>query len=369
MRLWMTKTDNTAPAAGGKLTAAEDNARGVELNNAVTSAGISLDGSTGPDTDQTMLAQALTRTVSGALLATDSGGANSYILALTASFVAPKALFKSLRVKFYPGNTNSGPSTINAFGLGSKKFLTHTNTAMAGGEVVANREVEADYDPALDGGTGAWRICPWANALQFPIITPTITQVTSGEGVQVETATPYRVNLNYPGLTAAAIDDADLVSFYDQSAVHHRTTTWSALKSLITVLINTYITTAPVEVAPNIGDVFSIPFTSPGVDTGADFAYGSFRIALQSSGTLYLEMSRNAGSTWVSFSPNIVTTGEIGAAANDAYDVYLRPGSVTVSKLGSPGSGALQAVACADGTGNIKFRAVGSGTASGVRTS
>lgn len=266
MRNFSTKSDNTAPAASGVLTAAEDNVRFNEMKNAVTSAGITLDGATGPDTNLNMLAEAMARYASGAVMCVDNGAANTYVLSITGGFIAPKSYFKGMRVRFYAGFSNSGASTISAFGLGSRKLLTHATGAMSGGEVLATREIEADFDPSLDGGNGAFRICPWANALLFPVAAPTSTQVTTGEGISVQTASPYHVDMNYPALTTTTtIANADLIALYKATvsggATHHQAITWENLLGLITT---TLPTVSPVT--PPATYAHSLTFTSTGAD-------------------------------------------------------------------------------------------------------
>jgi len=168
MRTWLSKVDNTAPAATGILTAIEDNARAQEENNAVTTAGITLDATNvGSDTDLNMLGQAMARYASGGVFGTDSGGANAYVVSSVLGYVVPKAYFKSMRLYYEPVATNTGVSTVNAFSLGTKNIYTHTGAALVGGEIVGNRLIELYYDPALNTGSGGFKLAPWANALLF----------------------------------------------------------------------------------------------------------------------------------------------------------------------------------------------------------
>lgn len=167
MRDYITKVDNAAPSPAGILSAAEDNVRFEELKQAVVSSGQTLDPAGGGDTDLAMLAQAMARYASGGVFGVDTGGANTYVLAKVGNFVVPKTLFKPMRVIFYAGAGNTGPSTLNAFGLGIKPFYDHAGAAMSGGELASGRLVEAFYDPVLNGAAGAWKLAPWANALLF----------------------------------------------------------------------------------------------------------------------------------------------------------------------------------------------------------
>lgn len=167
MRTWLEKSDNTAPAATGVLTAAEDNARAVEANNLVLTAGLSLDATSGPDVNLKMMSESVARYASGGVFYTDGGAGNVYVLTTpsgTNGFVMPKAYFHGMCIAFWPGAANTGPSTVNVNGIGSKKLMTHTAAAMAGGEIVSGRLIVAFYDISADTSNGAFRLAPWANA-------------------------------------------------------------------------------------------------------------------------------------------------------------------------------------------------------------
>lgn len=165
MRTFDTKIDNTAPAASGRLPAAQFNSLTSELDNLLVSASITGDPAVGPDSDLNMISQAVARYASGGVFAQDTGSTNALVLNLLSPFVAPKALFKGLRIMAYPAGGNNAAATVNAFGLGIKPLYDHTGTALVGGETVANRLIEILYDPAANGGSGAWKLAPWANQL------------------------------------------------------------------------------------------------------------------------------------------------------------------------------------------------------------
>lgn len=166
MRDLGTKTDNTAPATSGRLSASEFNQFYGELENAIASSGIALDPAVGPDSDLFMLSQAIARYASGGVFCIDSGGsANSFILSSPKSFKMPKGYFEGMSVLFYAGHSATGPSTLNCFGNGVKKLLDHAGAVLSGGEIVSGRLVEAIYSEASDGGLGAFRLAPWSNSL------------------------------------------------------------------------------------------------------------------------------------------------------------------------------------------------------------
>ena len=106
MRTWLEKSDNTAPAATGVLTAAEDNARAVEANNLVLSSGLSLDPVAGPDANLKMTAEAAARYASGGVFYADGGASNVYVLTTPSGvngFVMPKSYFHGMCIVFWPG--------------------------------------------------------------------------------------------------------------------------------------------------------------------------------------------------------------------------------------------------------------------------
>lgn len=161
MRQIEKKIDNTAPSSTGRLPAKEWNQFMDEGEQAVSTAGITLD--TTEDTDTQMLAQAMARYASGGLYGRDLGAANAYVIVSPLSFITPKALFEGMTVRFWPKNNNSGASTLNAFALGSKKLLDQDGNALSSGAIRAGRTTEATYDPSLDTGTGAWKLNPASN--------------------------------------------------------------------------------------------------------------------------------------------------------------------------------------------------------------
>lgn len=162
MRAYQLKVENSGATADGRLSAAEDSTRFYELTKAVETAGITLDAYGGPDVDKQMLAQAMARYASGGVFGDDSGAANAYVVGAVLTFQAPKAYFLGMTISFYPDNTNTSASTVNAFGLGIKKILSPSGAALTGGELIAGRFTAMAYDPAADGAAGAFKLFPWA---------------------------------------------------------------------------------------------------------------------------------------------------------------------------------------------------------------
>ena len=231
MRDFTTKRDDSAPGASGRLTAAEDNVRNLELESAVSVSGQALDPAQGPDTRTNMLAESMTRHASGALWVTDSGTANTYVVTMVGGYVSPRVLFAGLTVRFRPGNANTGAATLNAFGLGARAIVTHTLSPLSSGDM-DGRMISLVYDPTV--GSGSWILPSGDNARYAALMTSSsepAPTLQDGEGWEIDGSN--RGNLNFPGLTAAVPVGADTFAFYDQSARRHRNANLSALAALL----------------------------------------------------------------------------------------------------------------------------------------
>jgi len=163
------KVANNGVSLAGKHMHSEFNNRQHEIEKVVTSTGIALtayptDPNATSDTDETMLAQSISRLASLGTAAADSGVANAFVLSALGAVVAPKALFDSMTVVTIPSATNTGASTANVFGLGVKAIRSYSDTALTGGEIVSGRPTAWRYSTAANSGAGAWLILPWANA-------------------------------------------------------------------------------------------------------------------------------------------------------------------------------------------------------------
>lgn len=178
MRDFIDKIDNTAPLSSGILTALEDNTRFKELENAVSTSGITLDGAFVADTDVTMLAQSLARYASGGIMCQDGGAANAYVLTSVGNFVMPKAYFRGMMVAYYPAYENTSAATANCFGLGLKKIYDADGISLSGGEILASRLMVLIYDTSLDGGAGGFKMAPWTGIY----ISKPITKTVHGDG-------------------------------------------------------------------------------------------------------------------------------------------------------------------------------------------
>lgn len=138
-----------------------------EIYRALTCAGI-----IPSRTNLTQLAEAITRTSSGAWLyyPTTGSTADALVLIHVAAYQPSTALFEGMTVRFFPVAANTGPVTLNVSGLGFKPLLTIDGGYLPASAFVPGRLVECLYVPGALGGAGAFLLSPWSMATQ---ITPT----------------------------------------------------------------------------------------------------------------------------------------------------------------------------------------------------
>lgn len=229
MRAFDTKIDNTAPQPSGRLPAAQFNSVSSELDSAVSTAGLTLDSSGGPDTNLLMLAEAQARYASGGIWVQDSGAANAYVLGAVGAFKIPSAPFKFQWLNWHPGNTVTGASVLNYNGTGALPIVTHALTPLVGGELVAGKSTACFFNPAV-GGAGSWVVPQWANSLSYSTSTFSGTAL-SGEGINVDGTS--HVNLNFGGLVSDTPIDTDVFAFLKLLTGHHKLITLAGLRTLL----------------------------------------------------------------------------------------------------------------------------------------
>lgn len=147
----MRDTPSKADNVGDVLPAANFNALNKELENLITTAGITLDPDGGPDANLFMISEALATYASSAWHYADSGSANTYVLSRVASSTLKNvpAYYDGMAVSFEIGNTNSGASTINVATLGAKAVFWR-GVAVTSGILTAGERVLAFFDTAND---------------------------------------------------------------------------------------------------------------------------------------------------------------------------------------------------------------------------
>ncbi len=114
----------------------------AEVNNFITSI-----GETPILGDANQLGSAVTEAASGTDFYTDSGIADAYVLTVIGLKNPVKKYFNGMKVRFLPGNINTGTSTVNVSTLGVKNIKGPDGTTdITAGEIPENIEVRLTYD-------------------------------------------------------------------------------------------------------------------------------------------------------------------------------------------------------------------------------
>jgi len=143
--------DYPVKAPGDTFTADEFNESiGGELENFITKSGISLAALT---TNQ--MSQAATLYTGAATFFLESGAADAYVGNVISPFEAPPSLPDGFVARLFPGNTNTGASTLNLAGTGVKAIVKDAGLiALTGGEIVVDEILIVQFDL----GTNQWQI-------------------------------------------------------------------------------------------------------------------------------------------------------------------------------------------------------------------
>ena len=147
MRDIAVKFDNV----GDVITAGEFNSDQHEIENMVNTTGQTLDNSAGPDTDLYMLSKAAAAYGSGGDYYNDGGTANNYVLTRSTFLKSPPAYADGMRVVFYPLNSNTGTSTVDVAGLGSRYLRDIDGSQLVVGSIIAGQPVVAVYKSSIAG--------------------------------------------------------------------------------------------------------------------------------------------------------------------------------------------------------------------------
>lgn len=131
--------NNSSPSVQDKwLNSVQD-----EINNVISSVSQSIS-----DTELNQLGNTISSYSGDGDFFTDSGAVNSYVLTVIASKRPPLLYTAGQRVRFVPGNTNSGASTINVVGIGVVGILDPAGAPLTGGEIISGIALELYYDGA-----------------------------------------------------------------------------------------------------------------------------------------------------------------------------------------------------------------------------
>lgn len=82
-----------------------------------------------------------------------TGSANAYIATMIPALTA---LMDGVKIRFKSAATNTGASTLNVSGLGSKPILNYSGNALTGGEIINLGNIEVTYNASFNSGSGAW---------------------------------------------------------------------------------------------------------------------------------------------------------------------------------------------------------------------
>lgn len=145
MQLLNNKVDNEGATAEGQLPSTEFNQAMSELQNIITTGGITLSGG-----DLAQAAKAVAAYSANGTFYVDSGGANVYVVSVIAPRLPPPAYIDGMLVSFLVGTTNTTTSTINVAALGVKDLVDRVGNVLDGGELVAGELVTARYSIGSD---------------------------------------------------------------------------------------------------------------------------------------------------------------------------------------------------------------------------
>ncbi len=130
--------------SGDSLTAAEWNEVPSEIQNVIEGLGITLSGG-----DLNQLGQGIAGYVVNGDFGTDSGAADAYVVTEIGGKQKPPAYTDGFRLSFRVGTTNTGASTVNAFGLGVKNIV-YKSSALSAGMFLTGLIVNLVFDFAND---------------------------------------------------------------------------------------------------------------------------------------------------------------------------------------------------------------------------
>jgi len=130
---------------GSQLTAAEWDEVPSELQNVIEALGIALLAE-----DLNQLGKAIAGYAAASDFYSETGVVDAYVCTKIGAKQGPPAYEPGLRVRFRPGNANTGASTINVNGVGIRDLVREDGSALSAGDLVTARDAVARYDQATD---------------------------------------------------------------------------------------------------------------------------------------------------------------------------------------------------------------------------
>ncbi|MBD1412848.1 hypothetical protein NUJ30_08485 [Burkholderia contaminans] len=122
----------------------------LEVMNAITGAGLTLNKSS---FNQLYTAIRALSQGGGATYAVDTGSANTYQVSYSPGI---SAVVDGMKLRFKAKTANTGASTFSPNGLAASPIYSGAHSALLGGEIVANSDVEVVWNSSLNSGNGAW---------------------------------------------------------------------------------------------------------------------------------------------------------------------------------------------------------------------
>jgi len=171
MRNISDKTDGV----GDTLPAGDFNALNSEWENAVESAGLTLDPAGGPNTDLDMLGKTMSSYANAGASYEDLGTANAYVISSIDSLRKVSKYYDNMLVSFKAANTNTGASTINVDSIGVKDIKLPDGNALATNQIIADKQILAVYKLSTD---------------RFEIVNPSIPAPGTGGIMLGQTSIP-----------------------------------------------------------------------------------------------------------------------------------------------------------------------------------
>ena len=141
--------DLTGKVTGSPFPPSQWNQLPKEIQNVITSTGLSLSGG-----DLEQFVKSLMQYVNSGTFGIDSGVADAYVLNTVGTFSNPHSFKDGFTVRFIATNTNTGPSTINVFGLGVKNIVAENGSSLAAGEISSTNINFVYYKASTDN----WRL-------------------------------------------------------------------------------------------------------------------------------------------------------------------------------------------------------------------
>ena len=134
-------------ATGDSLTAGEFNQIPDELENLISSSGISPS-----DLDLQQVAKSIAQYSSDGNFYNATGTANAIVLDVVSPRIAPVSLTNGFKARFKAFADNTGTCTINVANLGSKN-LYYNGNALQAGEIKNGNYYEIEYNATADNFT------------------------------------------------------------------------------------------------------------------------------------------------------------------------------------------------------------------------